>query len=164
MLRIRLRDRSHTSHARAAVGPARLRQRCVRLRGKPHRGRIGRQFSCTCLSVWSLRRRAEYNRLTKSVPGVRIHLPPPASLNCRDILRLGPRNMRKWPDFRTFATRTGPEKSGRRNTLLAIRRFSPAPALVVRFQGRARANTSRSQSEHNAKAELTLLPTLGRAR
>ena len=50
------------------------------------------------------------NRVTKSVPEVRIHLPPPASLKCREILRSCPRSMRKRPDFRGILTQTGPEK------------------------------------------------------
>jgi len=57
--------------------------------------------------------------------------------------------------FATFATRTGPEKSERGNTVLPIRRLSPAPTLVVHFQESQTANASRSHCEHNAKADLT---------
>ena len=55
----------------------------------------------------------------------------------------------------SVATRTGSEKSEHANTLLPIRRFSPPPTLVVRIQESPTANAWRSQSEHNAKANLT---------
>jgi hypothetical protein len=38
----------------------------------------------------------------RTVHEVRIHLPPPASLNCRETLRLSSENRRKSPQFRIF--------------------------------------------------------------
>jgi len=40
--------------------------------------------------------------IPERVSGVRIPLPPPASLNCRETLQLSSENRRKSPQFRMF--------------------------------------------------------------
>src|ERR1035437_10134317 len=48
----------------------------------------------------------------RTVHEVRIHLPPPASLNCRETLRLSSENRRKSPQFRMFCSnRSSPTTS-----------------------------------------------------
>ena len=91
----------------------------------------------------------------RTVPEVRIPLPPPASLNCREILQYNPRNTRKKPAFRDIwpPNRTGENDLQQKFPLMGD--FSPAPSLVVRFQEQAQANGRRSQSERRAKANLT---------
>jgi len=46
----------------------------------------------------------------ETVPGVRIPLPPPRSLQCREIRLDYSGNCRKWAQFRNSCSQTGPEK------------------------------------------------------
>lgn len=75
---------------------------------------------------------------------------------------VGPEIGEKGRTFAIFATRTGPEKSERRNTLLPNCRFSPAPTSVVRFHHRKR----RMLSDHNSNTtrKPTGLPASNRRR
>ena len=46
----------------------------------------------------------------ETVPGVRIPLPPPRSLQRRESWLNSPDNLVEWPQFREFPFKTGPEK------------------------------------------------------
>jgi hypothetical protein len=69
----------------------------------------------------------------KLVPRVRIPLPPPCSLSCREIRLLCPENRRKSPQFLNFCSQTGPEKVSCLTPRPALYRLSPKGRRAVRF-------------------------------
>src|SRR5580693_5730910 len=82
------------------------------------------------------------------VPGVRIPLPPPRSLNCREILPLFPAKCANMPVFSDFCATN---RTGENGLLCSKWRRRPAFLRTAHAQSGFAEGTRRMQCDHNAE-------------